>query len=182
MHFQKNRNFINNLTMYAIVDIAGQQFKVEKDQEIFVHRLEDKEGSKVKFDEVLLLDNDGQISVGTPYVNGMSVSATVLSHEKGDKVTIFKKKRRKSYQKENGHRQQFSKIKIEEIGKVTAAKKAEVAKEAEPKAEKAVEKPEAAEAKKTAPKKVAEKKETTAKKAAPKKAAPKKKAEDKKEE
>lgn len=134
--------------MYAIVDIAGQQFKVEKGQEIFVHRLEDKEGSKVNFDEVLLLEEDGKISVGTPFVKGISVSAKILSHDKADKITVFKKKRRKGYQKENGHRQYLSKIQIEEIGK-PAVKKAEPKKE------------------------VAAKKETVAKKAAPKKAAAK---------
>ncbi len=174
--------------MYAIVDIAGQQFKVEKGQEIFVHRLEEKEGSKVNFDEVMLVDDDGKVSVGTPFVKGISVSAKILSHDKGDKVIVFKKKRRKGYQKENGHRQFFSKIQIEGIGKV-AAKKAAPAKEAEPKKEVAAKtaapKKETT-AKKAEPKKVAEpkketvakkaatpKKETTAKKAAPKKAAAK---------
>lgn len=158
--------------MYAIVDIAGQQFKVEKGQEIFVHRLEDKEGSKVNFDEVLLLDEDGKISVGTPFVKGISVSAKILSHDKGDKITVFKKKRRKGYQKENGHRQYLSKIQIEEIGK-PAVKKAAPKKEAEPKKEVAAKK--AAPKKETVAKKAAApKKETTAKKAAaPKKAAAK---------
>jgi large subunit ribosomal protein L21 len=116
--------------MYAIVDIAGQQFKVEKDQEIFVHRLEEKEGSKVKFDEVLLFEDKGKVSVGAPLVKGVSVTAKILSHDKGDKVIVFKKKRRKGYQKENGHRQCFSKIKIEKIGKA-AAKKAAQKKDAE---------------------------------------------------
>ena len=101
--------------MYAIVDIAGQQFKVEKGQEIFVHRLEDKEGSKVNFDEVLLLDEDGKVSVGTPFVKGISVSAKILSHDKGDKITVFKKKRRKGYRVLNGHRQDLTQILIEEI-------------------------------------------------------------------
>ena len=159
--------------MYAIVDIAGQQFKVEKGQEIFVHRLEEKEGSKVSFDEVLLVDEDGKISVGAPFVKGISVSAKILSHDKGDKITVFKKKRRKGYQKENGHRQFFSKIQIEAIGKVTA-KKATPAKETEPKkevaAKKAAPKKVAAPKKETVAKKAAPKKETTAKKAAPKKA------------
>jgi large subunit ribosomal protein L21 len=101
--------------MYAIVDIAGQQFKVEKDQTIFVHRLENNEGDKVKFDNVLLIENNGSVKVGAPTVSGASVSAKVLSHLKGDKVIVFKKKRRKGYQKSNGHRQQFSKIVIEGI-------------------------------------------------------------------
>lgn len=157
--------------MYAIVDIAGQQFKVEKGQEIFVHRLEDKEGSKVNFDEVLLLDEDGKVSVGTPFVKGISVSAKILSHDKGDKITVFKKKRRKGYQKENGHRQYLSKIQIEEIGK-PAAKKAEPKKEVAAKT--AAPKKEATPKKETVAKKAAApKKETTAKKAAPKKAATK---------
>jgi large subunit ribosomal protein L21 len=101
--------------MYAIVDIAGQQFKVEKDQTLFVHRLPNAEGEKLKFDSVLLVDNNGSIKVGAPTVSGASVSAKVLSHLKGDKVIVFKKKRRKGYQKSNGHRQCFSKIVIESI-------------------------------------------------------------------
>jgi large subunit ribosomal protein L21 len=101
--------------MYAIVDIAGQQFKVEKDQQLFVHRLASEEGASVKFDQVLLVDNNGKVQVGAPTVSGASVSAKVLSHLKGDKVIVFKKKRRKGYQKSNGHRQQFTKIQIEGI-------------------------------------------------------------------
>ena len=101
--------------MYAIVDIAGQQFKVEKDQTVFVHRLENKEGDKVNFENVLLVDNNGSVKVGAPTVSGASVSAKVLSHLKGDKVIVFKKKRRKGYQKSNGHRQSLTKIVIESI-------------------------------------------------------------------
>lgn len=101
--------------MYAIVEIAGQQFKVSKDQEIFVHRLDSEAGKKVSFDKVLLIDNGGKISVGAPVLGGASVSATVIEHVKGEKVIVFKKKRRKTYQKLNGHRQQFSKIKIDSI-------------------------------------------------------------------
>lgn len=101
--------------MYAIVDIAGQQFKVEKDQTLFVHRLPQAEGEKVKFDNVLLIDTNGTVKVGAPTVGGASVSAKVLSHLKGDKVIVFKKKRRKGYQKSNGHRQFLSKIVIEGI-------------------------------------------------------------------
>lgn len=122
--------------MYAIVDIAGQQFKVEKDQKIFVHRLEDEEGSKVDFQKVLLLDEDGKIKIGKPFVKKACVTATILSHLKGDKVTIFKKKRRKGYQKENGHRQFFSQIKIENIEGFTKKKaKAKPKAEVETKAE-----------------------------------------------
>ncbi|MBL56087.1 MAG: 50S ribosomal protein L21 [Flavobacteriales bacterium] len=101
--------------MYAIVEIAGQQFKVEKDQQIFVHRLDAEEGAKVDFDKVLLVDNDGKVNVGAPAVEGAKVTASVVSHIKGDKVIVFKKKRRKGYQKQNGHRQAFTQIKIESI-------------------------------------------------------------------
>jgi large subunit ribosomal protein L21 len=101
--------------MYAIVDIAGQQFKVEKDQKVFVHRLENEVGTKVEFDNVMLVDNDGKVKVGAPVVAGAKVSATVISHLKGDKVIVFKKKRRKGYKVKNGHRQSFTKIQIEEI-------------------------------------------------------------------
>ena len=101
--------------MYAIVEIAGQQFKVQKDQKIFVHQLADKAGSKVEFDKVLLVDNDGKVNVGAPAVEGAKVTAKVVSHVKGDKVLVFKKKRRKGYQKQNGHRQAFTQIKIESI-------------------------------------------------------------------
>ncbi len=101
--------------MYAIVEIAGQQFKVEKDQQIFVHRLKGEEGSKVDFDNVLLIDNDGKVNVGAPAIEGAKVSASVVRHLKGDKVIVFKKKRRKGYKKKNGHRQSFTEIKIENI-------------------------------------------------------------------
>ena len=102
--------------MFAIVTIAGQQFKVEKDQEIFVHQLAANEGDSVNFSDVLLLNNNGSVTVGAPTVSGASVSATVLGHQKGDKVIVFKKKRRKGYRKKNGHRQSFTKIKIDSIG------------------------------------------------------------------
>ncbi|PLW99730.1 MAG: 50S ribosomal protein L21 [Marinilabiliales bacterium] len=101
--------------MYAIVDIAGQQFKVEKGQEIFVHRLDGEEGGAVNFDKVLLLDNEGSIQVGTPVVEGAAVNAKIVKHLKGDKVLVFKKKRRKGYQKMNGHRDYLTKIAIEDI-------------------------------------------------------------------
>jgi len=103
------------ITMYAIVSIAGQQFKVKENMPVFVHRLDANEGDAVTFNEVLLLDNDGKITVGSPTVSGASVSAKVISHQKGDKVIVFKKKRRKGYQKSNGHRQSFTKIQIESI-------------------------------------------------------------------
>lgn len=102
--------------MFAIVTIAGQQFKVTEGQEIFVHRLEAAEGDNVSFDQVHLVEQDGSVKVGTPVVRGASVGATVLNPlVKGDKVIVFKKKRRKGYRKKNGHRQQFSKIKINTI-------------------------------------------------------------------
>jgi len=100
--------------MFAIVKIAGQQFKVEENQEIFVHRLDAAEGDKVKFEEVLMVDKDGDVSVGTPTLSS-AVNATVIGHQKGDKVIVFKKKRRKGYQVKNGHRQSFTKIKIDSI-------------------------------------------------------------------
>ena len=101
--------------MYAIVEIAGQQFKVEKDQQIFVHRLEAEQGTNVSFDKVLLLDNQGKINVGAPAVKGASVTAKVMEHLKGDKVIVFKKKRRKGYRVKNGHRQALTEILIENI-------------------------------------------------------------------
>ena len=101
--------------MYAIVNIAGQQFKVAKDQYLFVHRLQGDEGASIEFDNDLLAEEIGQIKVGTPTLNGAKVSATIVSHLKGDKVIIFKKKRRKGYKKKNGHRQQFTKIAITDI-------------------------------------------------------------------
>jgi len=101
--------------MYAIVEIAGQQFKVENGAEVFVNRLDAETGSKVEFGKVLLVDNAGVISVGKPLVDGASVSATILSHDRADKIIIFKKKRRKGYQKSSGHRQNLTKILIENI-------------------------------------------------------------------
>ena len=147
--------------MYAIVEIAGQQFKVEKEQELFVHRLEGDAGSSVEFENVLLIDNGGKVTVGTPDVDGVKIKAKIVEHLKGDKVTVFHKKRRKGYQKENGHRQYLSKILIEDI--LTGVKKS--AKKEEPKKEvKAEVKTEA----KAAPKAKAEPKETTKKEEAPK--------------
>ena len=170
--------------MYAIVEIAGQQFKVAKDQKVFVHRLEEKEGSKVSFDKVLLL-NDGKITIGAPVIENAVVTAKVLDHLKGDKVIVFKKKRRKGFKKKNGHRQYLSQIQIEGISvkapaKKAAAKtedtkteKAPVAKKAAP-AKKTATKVEKAPAKKAAPKKAAAKKPTAKKPAAKKEESPKK--------
>ena len=150
--------------MYAIVEIAGQQFKVQKDQKIFVHRLDAEEGKKVTFDKVLLVDNDGKVTLGAPAIAGATVSAKVEEHVKGDKVIVFRKKRRKGYRKKNGHRQSFTAITISDItvdGKPAAAK-----------AEKAAPVKEDAPKKEAAPK--AEAKKAPAKKAPAKKAAPKK--------
>ena len=101
--------------MFAIVEIAGQQFKVESEQELFVHRLDAKEGDSVKFDNVLLTSDGSKVNIGAPTVKGAQVNATVLEHLKGDKVIVFKKKRRKGYRVKNGHRQSFSKIKVDSI-------------------------------------------------------------------
>ena len=133
--------------MYAIVEIAGHQFKVEKDQKVFVNRLATEEGKKVSFDNVLLVGDGDKITVGAPAIDGAQVSAKVLKHLKGDKVIVFKKKRRKGYRVKNGHRQSLTEIVIESIA-ASGAKKAAPKKEtkkAEPKAkvEKAAPKAEA---------------------------------------
>ncbi len=101
--------------MYAIVEIAGQQFKVEQGRKVYVHRLEAEEDSKIELDKVLLIDNDGTVTIGTPVVEGAKVTATVLKHLKGDKVIVFKKKRRKTFKRKNGHRQYLTQILIEGI-------------------------------------------------------------------
>ena len=125
--------------MYAIVEIAGHQYKVRQDQQIYVNRLEGNEGDVISFDKVLLTDNDGAIEVGAPVIEGIEVGAKIVSHLKADKVIVFKKKRRKGYRKKNGHRQAISLIEITAIGKgdgkPKAAKKAEPKKEEAPKAE-----------------------------------------------
>ncbi len=101
--------------MFAIVTIAGQQFKVEEGQELFVHQLEASEGDNVSFDQVHLIGKDGSTNVGKPIINSAKVGATVIGHQKGKKVIVFKKKRRKGYKVKNGHRQSFTKIKIDSI-------------------------------------------------------------------
>ncbi len=154
--------------MYAIVEIAGQQFKVAKDQKVFVHRLQEKEGSKITFDNVLLLD-DGKVTIGAPAIDGAAVTAKILKHLKGDKVIVFKKKRRKGYKVRNGHRQYLSEIQIENIV-ASGAKKAPAKKVEAP----APVKKAAAPVKVEAPKKETVKAEKTI--AAPKKEATIKKA------
>jgi large subunit ribosomal protein L21 len=102
--------------MMAIVDIKGQQFKIRENQSLYVHRVEAAEGEQIEFDTVLLLENGSGVQIGKPYVSGARVRAQVVSHVEGDKVLVFKKKRRKGYQKMNGHRQQFTKLSIQSIG------------------------------------------------------------------
>ncbi len=144
--------------MYAIVEMAGQQFKVAKDQKVYVHRLQTEEGKKVTFDNVLLLDDGKNVTIGAPAIDGAAVEAKVIKHLRGDKVIVFHKKRRKGYRKKNGHRQSLTEIVIESI----VAKGAKKSKVAEPK--------------KAAPKKEAAAKVEAPKAEAPKKAAPKKSA------
>mgnify|MGYP001126644750 FL=1 len=159
--------------MYAIVEIAGQQFKVEEGKKIFVHRMEAAEGENVEFEKVLLIDNDGAITIGEPVIENTVVEGKVLSHPRGDKVIIFKKKRRKGYQKRSGHRQDLTQVEILSIGARGEAKKKSPAK-AKAKAEteeKAEIKAEAkAETKKAPVKKAAAAKEKSEKKPAEKKA------------
>ncbi len=161
--------------MYAIVEIAGQQFKVNKDQKVFVHRLKGAEGDQVSFGKVLLLDNDGQITIGAPVIEGAGVTAKILRHLKGDKVIVFKKKRRKGYKKKNGHRQYLTEIIVEDI--VTKGFKATESKETKKSAKPAAKKTTKKDTEKAAveevqkiaevkEKKAPAKKKTTAKKAA----------------
>ncbi len=117
--------------MYAIVEIAGQQFKVSKDSKVFVHRLSGDEGSKITFDKVLLTDDNGTITLGAPAIEGASVEAKVLQHLKGEKVIVFKKKRRKGFKKKNGHRQYLTQIQISGITVGAAPKKKAAAKKTE---------------------------------------------------
>lgn len=158
--------------MYAIVEMAGQQFKVAKDQKVYVHRLQVEEGKKVTFDNVLLLSDGSNVTIGAPAIDGAAVEAKVVKHLKGDKVIVFKKKRRKGYRVKNGHRQQLTELIIEGI-MAKGAKKAPARQEA-PKPAPA---PKAEVSKKEAPKKEAAKKEAP-KKTAPKADATKKAAED----
>ncbi|HEY9170128.1 MAG TPA: 50S ribosomal protein L21 [Lutibacter sp.] len=115
--------------MYAIVEIAGQQFKVAKDQKVYVHRLQEAEGASVSFDKVLLVGDNGTITVGAPAIDGAEVTAKILGHLQGDKVIVFKKKRRKGFRKKNGHRQALTEIQVEGIFASGATKKAAVKKE-----------------------------------------------------
>ena len=102
--------------MYAIVDIAGKQFKVAKDQYIYAPKMDGEAGAAVSFDKVLLVDDGGNVQIGAPTVSGIKVSGKILEHVKGNKVIVFKKKRRKGYAVKNGHRQQYTKVQIDSIG------------------------------------------------------------------
>jgi len=150
--------------MYAIVEIAGQQFKVEKDQKVFVHRLGSDEGSKIDFDSVLLIGDGDNITLGAPAIDGALISAKVLRHLKGDKVIVFKKKRRKGYRVKNGHRQALSEIVIESI----VGSGAKPAKKQETKAAAPIADAKKEETKAAAPIADAKKEESTAKPAAKK--------------
>ena len=144
--------------MYAIVEISGKQFKVEKKQKLFVNRLNVAEGKKISFDNVLMINDGSKSSVGTPNVSGVQVDAKVLKHLKSDKVIVFKKKRRKGYKVRNGHRQAITEIEISDI--LTGVSKKSTAKKAD------------------APKKAEAKKTVATKKAEPKKASTKKESQD----
>ena len=172
--------------MYAIVEIAGQQFKVEEGRKIFVHRLDAEIGADVEFDKVLLIEDDDKVTIGEPVIADFVVAGNVLAHIKGDKVIVFKKKRRKGYQKLNGHRQQFTQVEIVSIAPKGAPKK--VAKIAEPtvaaiEVEEAEKEVKVAPAKKTVKAKAAQAENESAEKkpAATKKPAAKKTAKDKNE-
>lgn len=159
--------------MYAIVEIAGQQFKVEEGKKIFVHRLEAEEGANVEFDKVLLIEDNGKITIGEPVISDFVVDGVVLDHMRGDKVIVFKMKRKKGYRIKNGHRQNFSQVEIVSIGPKGAPKKAVKKAESKVKEVKVAEEP--VKEKKTPAKKAAAKKEETpAKKSTEKKSVAKK--------
>jgi large subunit ribosomal protein L21 len=165
--------------MYAIVEIAGQQFKVENGKKIFVHRLEFEEGKEVEFDKVLLIDDDGKITIGEPAIKGAVVGGKILDNGvRGDKVIVFKKKRKKGYRVRNGHRQNFTQVEIISINGIAAPKKA-APKKAESKVADVVVAEEPIKEKKTARKSAAKKEEAPVKKPAAKKVAEKKPAEKK---
>ncbi len=165
--------------MYAIVEIAGQQFKVEEGKKIFVHRLEVEEGNQIEFDQVLLIEDDGKITIGEPIIKDAIVEGKILDHMRGDKVIVFKKKRKKGYRVKNGHRQNFTQVEIVSINVKASPKKATPKKEEVKVAEvKVTEKP--AKEKKAAEKKPAVKKPAVKKEEAPAKKASEKKVAEKK--
>jgi large subunit ribosomal protein L21 len=160
--------------MYAIVEIAGQQFKVEEGKKIFVHRLEIEEGKKIDFDQVLLIEDEGKITIGEPVIKDAFVEGKIIDHMRGDKVIVFKKKRKKGYRIKNGHRQNFTQIEIVSInGKISPRKQA-VKKETPAVAEEPVKEKKAAEKKAEAKKPAAKKTEKDDKKPAAKKTTEKK--------
>jgi large subunit ribosomal protein L21 len=164
--------------MYAIVEIAGQQFKVEQGKKIFVHRLEVEEEKEVEFDKVLLIEDEGTITIGEPTIKGAVVGGKILDHVRGDKVIVFKKKRKKGYRVKNGHRQNFTQIEIISINGKSLPKKA-APKKAESKITDTSTVEEPVMAKKAAKKPAAKKEEAPVKKATAKKVAEKKPAEKK---
>jgi len=165
--------------MYAIVEIAGQQFKVEEGKKIFVHRLEAKEGQEIDFDKVLLIEDNGKIKIGEPIIKDAIIEGKVLDHVRGDKVIVFKKKRRKGYRVKNGHRQNFTQVEIVSINEKASSKKATKAKETVKAVDIKVTEEPVAEKKSTTKKSAAKKTDTPAKKTAKTKVAVKKPAEKK---
>jgi large subunit ribosomal protein L21 len=165
--------------MYAIVEIAGQQFKVENGKKIFVHRLEFEEGKEVEFDKVLLIEDEGKITIGEPAIKDAVVGGKILDNQiRGDKVIVFKKKRKKGYRVKNGHRQNFTQVEIISINGIAAPKKA-APKKAESKVADLTVAEETAKEKKGAKKTAAKKEDSPVKKTASKKVAEKKHAEKK---
>jgi len=159
--------------MYAIVEIAGQQFKVEQGKKIFVHRLEAEEGKQVEFDQVLLIEDEGKITIGEPTVKDAIVEGKILDHMRGEKVIVFKKKKKKGYRVKNGHRQNFTQVEIISINGKSLPKKISTKKE-EVKVDEVSAAEEPVKTKKAAVKKPAAKKEAPVKKASEKKVAEKK--------
>jgi large subunit ribosomal protein L21 len=153
--------------MYAIVEIAGQQFKVEQGKKIFVHRLETEEGKQIEFNKVLLIEDEGNITIGEPVIKDAIVEGKILDHMRGDKVIIFKKKRKKGYRIKNGHRQNFTEVEIISINGKSVPKKVTPKKEKVKEPEVIVSE-EPAKEKKTAAKKPAVKKAAAKKPAAKK--------------
>ncbi len=101
--------------MYCIVEIAGKQFKIEEDARLYVPHLSAEQDDEVTFDRVLMHVNDDDVQIGAPSLDDLSVTARVLDHVKGDKITVFKKKRRKRYRVKNGHRQQYTRIQVKSV-------------------------------------------------------------------
>jgi large subunit ribosomal protein L21 len=160
--------------MYAIVEIAGQQFKVEEGKKIFVHRLEAEEGKQIEFDQVLLIEDDGKITIGEPTIKDAVVEGKIVDHMRGDKVIVFKKKRKKGYRIKNGHRQNFTQVEIVSINGKSTPKKATPKKEVAQVTEVNVAAEQVKEKKAAAKKPVAKKEEAPAKKTAEKLPAAKK--------